>query len=66
MGILGVRCHTVVVLFAVIILGVGYSAKAYDSGVSYTGVKLGLVSSGSVDTDDGSDKQQTGLSAGFF
>jgi hypothetical protein len=66
MGILGVRCHTVVVLFAVVILGVGSSAKAYDSGVSYTGVKLGLISSGSVGTDDDSDKQKNGLSAGFF
>jgi hypothetical protein len=66
MGILGVHYHTVAVLFAVAILGVGSSANAYDSGVSYTGVKLGLISSGSVDTDDGSDKQQTGLSAGFF
>ena len=60
------RCQTVAVLSAVIILGMGSPVDAYDTGVSYTGVKLGLISSGSVDIDDDSDKQRAGLSAGFF
>ena len=66
MDILGVRYRTAVVLFALIIFSAGSSANAYDSGVSYTGIKLGLISSGSVDIDDNSDNQRAGLSAGFF
>jgi len=66
MDILGVRYRTAVVLFALIIFSAGSSANAYDSGVSYTGIKLGLISSGSVDIDDNSDNQGAGLSAGFF
>ena len=60
------RHHTVAVLFAVIIAGMWSSADAYDSGVSYTGIKLGLIGSGGVDIDDDGANQQTGLSAGFF
>ena len=52
--------------FALLVFLTASSVAAYDSGVSYTGVKLGLIGSGSVNNDDDSDHQQVGPSAGLF
>jgi hypothetical protein len=66
MFVLGVPFHRVVFLFLALGSLMGSSACAYDSGVSFTGVKLGLIGSGAVDVEDVSNDQQSGLSAGFF
>jgi len=60
------RRQAVVVLFMLLVIGGWSSVCAYDSGESYTGVKLGMIGSGRIDIDHGSVEQQTGLSAGFF
>jgi hypothetical protein len=63
---LGVCSHRVAVLSLALIPFLGSSACAYDSGVSFTGVKLGLIGSGAVEVENVSDHQRAGLSAGFF
>lgn len=55
-----------VVLFMFLVAGTWSSACAFDSGESYTGVKLGLIGSGGIDVDHGSVEQTIGPSAGFF
>jgi hypothetical protein len=66
MEISGIRRQVTVFLFILLVAGTWSSVNAYDSGESYTGVKLGFIGSGGVDVDHASVEQQAGPSASFF